>query len=102
MATTKKQGGAMCRVTIGYQDFLMPADKGMRVLEAMQHAIGCDRDYIGHDEQFIAKEQPRVEFSLVRADQIRMPEGYAQPEPGRKRAPRTIQGNPTRRLELKS
>lgn len=101
MATTKKQCGAMCRVTIGYQDFLMPADKGMRVLEAMQHAIGCDRDYVGHDEQFIAKDQPRVEFSLVRADQIRMPEGYSEPASGRKRAPRAVRANATRGLELK-
>ena len=91
----------MCRVTIGYQDFLMPADKGMRVLEAMQNAIGCERNYDGHDESFLATDQPRVEFALVRADQVRMPDGYAEPATGRKRAPRALQDNLTRRLELK-
>lgn len=101
MATTKKQHGAMCRVTIGYQDFLMPADKGLRVLQAMQHAIGCERRYDGRDESFFATDQPRVEYSLVRAAQIHMPAGYSEPAGGRKRESRAVQNNPTRRLELK-
>lgn len=103
MATTKKQGAAMCCVTIGYQDFLMPADKGMRVLEAMQHAIGCERNYDRVDgEAFYASEAPSVKYALVRAEQIRMPEGYVEPAGGRRRTARAIANNPTPRLEFKS
>lgn len=102
MATTKGQGGAMCCVTIGYQDFLMPADKGMRVLEAMQHAIGCQRNYDAIDgEAFYASEAPSVKYALVRAQQIHMPQGHVESAGGRRRAARTIANNPPR-LEFKS
>lgn len=103
MATTKKQSAAMCCVTIGYQDFLMPADKGMRVLEAMQHAVACERNYDRDEgERFFANDAPSVNYKLVRAQQIHLPEGQVQPAAGRRRAARAISDNPTRRLEFKS
>ncbi|MFY3986084.1 hypothetical protein ACOTJH_29120 [Achromobacter xylosoxidans] len=103
MATTKGQGGAMCCVTIGYQHFLLPADKGMRVLEAMQHAVGCERNY-DHDEgeRFFANDPPRINYELVRASQVHLPEGQVQPAARRRRATRAISDNPTPRLEFKS
>ncbi len=65
----------MARLTIGYQEYLMPSDKAMKVAELMQHAIACESNFEGTGYVYTAKEQPNVEFSLVRPNQVRMPLG---------------------------
>ena len=65
-------------LTIGYQRFLMPQDKAMKVAELMQHAVTCEVDY--HDGYtYTPQEAPDIQFSLVRANQVRMPAGEAAP-----------------------
>lgn len=71
----------MACLTIGYRDYLMPSDKAMKVAELMQHAIECDSNFDGTSYVYTAGEQPNVEFSLVRPNQIRMPRGEAVPVP---------------------
>jgi len=73
MATRKPM--QMCHVTVGYQNLLMPADKGMRLLELLQHSIECEIDFVGRGVVYQAGKQPRVEFSLIQPDQVRAPAG---------------------------
>lgn len=66
----------MALLHIGYTSVLLPADKAMKVAEAMQHAVSAEVNFEGHTEVCTVKDQPlRVEFALVRANQIRMPQG---------------------------
>lgn len=65
-------------LTIGYQRYLMPQDKAMKVAELMQHSVTCAVDY---DEGFVytPEEAPDIQFALVRPGQVRMPAGEAAP-----------------------
>ena len=71
----------MACLTIGYRDYLMPSDKAMKVAELMQHAIECESSFEGTGYVYTAKDQPNVEFSLVRPNQVRMPKGETMPVP---------------------
>lgn len=71
----------MACLTIGYQDYLMPSDKAMKVAELMQHAVECRSNFEGTGYVYTAKDQPNVEFSLVRPNQVRMPQGESMPMP---------------------
>lgn len=65
-------------LTIGYQRYLMPQDKAMKVAELMQHCVTCQVNY---DDGYIytPEEVPDIQFSLVRSSQVRMPVGEAAP-----------------------
>lgn len=71
----------MACLTIGYQDYLMPSDKAMKVAELMQHAVECRSNFEGTGYVYTATDQPNVEFSLVRPNQVRMPQGEPMPMP---------------------
>lgn len=72
----------MARLTIGYQNILLPADKAMKVAEALQHAVKVERSWGDRAEVFTVEEEPLgVEFSLVHPSQIRMPSGEPYPMP---------------------
>jgi hypothetical protein len=79
--TTAKKPVSMCCVTIGgFEEFLMPADKGMKLVELLQHAVHCRRDYESHDYRYHVKDAPAVELRLVKPSQIVMPRaGHSQP-----------------------
>jgi hypothetical protein len=67
---------AMCFISIGYHlELLMPADKGMKVVELLQSAYACEKNFTcDPGYSYTPKEaQPEVEFALVRASQIRAP-----------------------------
>jgi len=79
----------MACLTIGFQTFLLPADKAMKVAELMQHACDCKSEYEDRGYVYYPTEQPRVEFALVRASEIRMPHGQPMPMPAtRQRLPK--------------
>lgn len=63
----------MACLSIGYRNYLMPADKAMKVAELMQSAFECDKDWVDHDHVYQAKEQPSVEFAFVKPHQVRQP-----------------------------
>ncbi len=70
----------MAYLTIGFSSFLMDASKAMKVAELMTHAVEADWNYSrGGADTFTAKDQAKVEFRIVRPDQIRMPEGEPAP-----------------------
>lgn len=64
----------MCCLTLNYTNYILPADKGMKVVALMQSAVPCNEDY--EDRQFIyrATEEPTaVEFKLIQPSQLRGP-----------------------------
>ncbi|MDD2711403.1 MAG: hypothetical protein PHU77_00645 [Simplicispira sp.] len=79
----------MAVLTIGYHRILLPADKAMKVAEAMQHAMPVDVDWKDRIEVYQVKEEPlSVAFTLVRTSQIQMPHG--DPAPMRPARPRLL------------
>jgi len=71
--TARKTPVAMCCVTIGFNSYLLPADKGMKVFELMQHAVECEKGYGATNYTFAPGGPPNVECKVVRADQVRVP-----------------------------
>lgn len=63
----------MACLSIDHRDYLMPADKAMKVAELMQSAFACNRQYGDSDYTYTPGEQPRVEFAFVKAHQVRQP-----------------------------
>lgn len=67
----------MACISIGFEDFLMPADKAMKVAELMQSAFHCRRGYEqGHS--YTPGDQPRVEFAFVKPSEVRKPDQVRQ------------------------
>jgi len=73
-----KPAQQMAYLTIGHSTFLLEASKAMKVADLMQYAVDGDWSYVSRgDDYYTAGEPARVEFRLVRADQVRMP--HAEP-----------------------
>lgn len=66
-----KKAVAMCCVTIGHQDFLLPADKGMKLVEIMQSAFKTEKHYGERAYAYYLGDQPAVELALVRESQLK-------------------------------
>ncbi|MBR8151663.1 hypothetical protein [Burkholderia vietnamiensis] len=62
-------------VRIGFESYLMDADKAMQAIKVFRDAIRCERDYAGHRVRYIAGERPEVEMAIVSADDVVMPTG---------------------------
>lgn len=70
----------MAFLTIGFSSFLMDASKAMKVAELMTTAVEAEWNYArGGLDTFTVKGPANVEFRVVRADQIRMPQGEPVP-----------------------
>lgn len=72
MSRTAKPVPMAC-ITIGFEDYLMPADKAMKVAELMQSAFQCRKDF-DRSYRYTPGEQPRVEFTFVKPGEVRAPE----------------------------
>lgn len=81
MSTRATKPVPMCCVQIGYESYLLPSDKGMKVVELMQSAFTCERNYGPTGFTYQAVEQPNVEFALVRANQVVAPKGDSKCAP---------------------
>lgn len=81
------QAVQMCCVQIGHYSYLMPSDKGMKVVELLQSAFECKKDYAERGYVYTVGSQPEVELALVRSDQVRAPEEQSSGAPLRLSAP---------------
>lgn len=80
MSRAAKPAAQLAYLTIGHSNFLLDASKAMKVAELMQYAVDADWNYVSRgDDYYTAGEHARVEFRLVRADQVRMPQGEPAP-----------------------
>lgn len=69
----------MCCVEVGYQRLLMPADKGMKLVELLLHAITSERTYERDEFEYRAGQQPEVSLTLIKPSQVHFPEGRPEP-----------------------
>lgn len=92
MATKPTQ---MAFVRIGYSaELLLPADKAMKLVEILQHAVTCDdRSFSGGalSRSYLVGEQPEVELVMVKANQIQFRPGTTPEPPKGSRTPRIRQ-----------
>lgn len=61
----------MACLSIGFNDYLLPADKAMKVAELMQSSFSCDKRYADRGHQYTPREQPNISFEFVKASQVR-------------------------------
>lgn len=86
MARPTAKSVPMACLTIGHYDYLMPAAKAIKVAELMQEAFNCTHSYGDHDYTYeVQSDQPRVSFSLVRPNQVRMPDAEPTRQPAKPR-----------------
>ncbi len=81
-ATTRAKPVQMCCVSVGYSTYLMPADKGMKMVELLQSAFECKKDYADGRYAYVIGSQPEVELALVKKDQVRGAAGNPDDAPG--------------------
>lgn len=82
MARAPAKSVPMACLTIGHCDYLMAAAKAIKVAELMQDAFNCVRSYGDLDFVYeVQPNQPRVSFSLVRPNQVRMPDAEPTRQP---------------------
>lgn len=58
-------------MTIGYQDFLLPADKGLRVVELLKDAVPCQKRFFDSQLYFIREQMLELGVTIVSNTQIR-------------------------------
>lgn len=63
----------MCCVSISYFDLLLPADKGMKLVEILTHAIEVKKDYDEGGYVYVPQQAPEVQYSAVKTHRIRAP-----------------------------
>lgn len=70
--TAVKKPVTMCCVSIGYSYYLLPADKGMKLVELLQSAFECERSFGERSAVYEVGIQPEhVTLEIVRPAQIR-------------------------------
>ena len=94
---TKPKNVPMAILSIGYQKYVMPSAKAMKVAELMQGAVSVEYDYRTHSAKYIVQEEElRIAFELVRADQIVMPESAIEPAPAPRKSTAQLTHEPRR------
>lgn len=71
-------------IHIDHLSLLLPMDKALKVMEALEASVRVDRDYDRGGNlgwKYIVRGQPEVEVSKVRPDQVVQPAADVQ-EPG--------------------
>jgi len=69
MRATNSKPEQLCCVSIDYQDFLMPAAVGMKVVELMQKAVSTERRF-GGGRQYSPGDQPVLRLELVKPAEV--------------------------------
>lgn len=94
---TKPKNVPMAILSIGYQKYVMPSAKAMKVAELMQGAATVDYDFRASSSKYIVQEDElRIAFELVRADQLVMPEGSIEPATAPRRSAAQLTNEPRR------
>ncbi|MBB2981797.1 hypothetical protein [Paraburkholderia tropica] len=60
-------------IRIGFEHFLLDADKAMQVIKLMRESISCNRDYDGRRLRYVAGVEPELELSMVKPSDVVMP-----------------------------
>ncbi|MFD1557041.1 hypothetical protein ACFSHT_15680 [Paraburkholderia silviterrae] len=60
-------------IRIGFEHYLLDADKAMQVLKLMRESVSCHRDYNGRRMRYVAGAAPELELSMIQASEVVMP-----------------------------
>ncbi|MEX3967316.1 hypothetical protein AB4Y42_34665 [Paraburkholderia sp. EG286B] len=60
-------------IRIGFEHYLLDADKAMQVLKLMRESISCDRQFGGRRMRYVAGTAPELELSMIQASEVVMP-----------------------------
>ena len=67
-----KATAAMCCLTLGHLEILLPADAGLKVVQLMRGALCCGRDYDSNmNRVYVLRDELDVEYINVRPGQVR-------------------------------
>lgn len=81
---TKQPQQQLCALTIGYSTYLLPPEDGMKVMQLMQKAVECERDLArsSADWLYLVRDRPKLELTIVNANQVRQRQGDEVPPGG--------------------
>lgn len=73
MATrsSQKAAQALCCVTLGHVEILMPADAGLKVVMLLRGAMRGERHYEDLQRVYEIRDELEVEFVALKASQVR-------------------------------
>ncbi|SDO77676.1 hypothetical protein SAMN05216303_102327 [Rhodoferax sp. OV413] len=76
---------SLCIVTISHTQFLMPADKGLKLVELLQHAQHAQWDYSDRSDgrTYIVGEQVEAEYRAVKQSQLKLQKSETPEKPAR-------------------
>lgn len=77
MATRSPKSAPQCIVTIDYQDYALPLDKGLQLVAIMQQAKRCSVGYTGKRLEKMAWTLP----DPVPIELVAVPPGNVKPKP---------------------
>ncbi|MCV2359652.1 hypothetical protein LNV08_11795 [Paucibacter sp. TC2R-5] len=64
------KGVRMCRVTIGYEHFLLPVAQGLKLIEVMEAALQLETDWATPDSKYYITGVPRLAYHSALPSQI--------------------------------
>lgn len=70
----------LCVVSIDYHTLLLPAAKGLKLVELLSDAVRVDARY-DSERSYVLRGASEVEFRTVKANQLRTPSGDAPKGP---------------------
>ncbi|CAB3764191.1 hypothetical protein [Paraburkholderia humisilvae] len=74
MATKLARKRDLACVRIGFEEYLLDADKAMQAIKLFRESVRCRRHFAGsHKCQYVVGEKPELELMLVDAEQVLMP-----------------------------
>ncbi|MBN3851955.1 hypothetical protein G3N59_01055 [Paraburkholderia sp. Ac-20340] len=72
-AKTTRQRDVAC-IRIGFNSYLLDADKAMQVLKLMRESVECERDYANRKVRYVAGQSPDLELSMIQPSEVAMPQ----------------------------
>lgn len=76
-----KAAPALCCVVIGFERLLLPADAGIKLIQLLRGARACKQSYGESDYVYELGDELEVEYSAVKAGQVRAPKADIPPAP---------------------
>lgn len=60
----------MCVLRIGFAEYVMPIDSGLKIIQLMRGSVQCEVEYHSHPLKYRCTRATEVELRSVTADQI--------------------------------
>jgi hypothetical protein len=85
----------------GFQHYLLPADRALKIVALMEGAVTVEQDYTSRKfdrKEWVTNRETSVSYETARAGSIRTPEGTEARMPPRSAGRTSIDGKATRPL----